>query len=724
MALTYPAAAVPDYSAYLKPRAEGGRSLELLVRGARCANCLAKIEREVGALPGVTSARLNLTTGKLSVVFAEGKADAARVIAALDKLGYPATPYDPAQAQAVHDREGRRLILALAVAGFGVLNTMMFSVPLWAGIFGQELGPATRTVMQWFSAAVGAPCAVYAGMPFFQSAWTSLKRRRANMDVPISVAVLLTLAISFSETILGGRDTYFDAAVSLLFLLLVGRWLDHQLRAKARGAAGDLLALQAPAATVVGADGRERRAPLSEVRVGDVLRVRPGERIPVDGTIETGVSELDNALLTGETRPMPAKAGEPVRAGALNLSGVLTLTAAARSEDSAVAAIARLVEAGAQSKSRYVRLADRAASLYVPVVHIAALATFAGGWALGLGVREALLRAVTVLIITCPCALGLAVPAVQITASARLFRKGVLVKSGAALERLAEVDHVVFDKTGVLTEGRPRLIGASAREIAAAAPLARASRHPLARALALEAGEGPLASDTLEHAGQGIEGVVEGRRARLGRAAFVGLGVAATGETELWFRTEGEAAIRFAFTDRLRPDAPAAVQALKARGLTVEVLSGDVRGSVAAAARAAGIESWRAGLSPFEKAEAVEAQAAEGRKVLMVGDGLNDAAALAKAHAAMAPGTALEASQNAADLVFSGEGLMAVVEAFDTAKAARVRALENFGFAALYNLVAAPAAMFGLVNPFVAALAMSGSSLTVTLNALRMGRRL
>ena len=723
MALTYPAAPGPDYAAFLKRRDGKGGSLELLVKGARCANCLAKIEREVGHVPGVASARLNLTTGKLSVGFAEGRADPASVIAALDALGYPATPYDPAQAIAAHDREGRRLILALAVAGFGVLNTMMFSVPLWAGIFGQELGPATRTVMQWFSAIVGAPCAVYAGMPFFESAWNSLKRGRANMDVPISVAVLLTLAISFSETMLGGRDTYFDAAVTLLFLLLVGRWLDHQLRAKARGAAGDLLALQAPAAIVVDATGAEHRAPLSEVLVGDRLRVRPGERVPVDAVVEDGASDLDNALLTGETRPVAVHAGQAVRAGALNLSGVLTLKAAARSEDSAVAAIARLVEAGAQSKSRYVRLADRAASLYVPVVHAGALLTFAGGWMVGLGIREALLRAVAVLIITCPCALGLAVPAVQITASARLFRKRVLVKSGAALERLAEVDHVVFDKTGVLTEGRPRLIDALPAEIVAAAPLARASRHPLARALAAEAGAGPIASDVTETVGLGVEGLIDGRRARLGRAAFVGVGAPDASETELWFRLDGERPIRFAFSDQLRADAAQTIAALKARGLTAEVLSGDAATPVAEAAEAAGIPAWRAALSPFEKAEAVEALTARGRAVLMVGDGLNDAAALAKAHAAMAPGTALEASQNAADLVFSGEDLMAMVEAYDTAKAARVRALENFGFAAVYNLIAAPAAMAGLVNPFVAALAMSASSLIVTLNALRMGAR-
>ncbi|MFZ5718224.1 MAG: heavy metal translocating P-type ATPase [Pseudomonadota bacterium] len=709
--------------AFLKRGDDGTASLDLLVPDIRCAGCIAKVERAVEALPGVAAARVNLTHKRLTVRFRRGgDAEPGAVVQALGGLGYRATPYDPAAAQAAHDKEGRQLILAMAVAAFGAMNTMMFSVPIWAGLFGQELGPATRTVMMWFAGAVGAPCAIFAGMPFFRSAWASLKARRANMDVPISIGVLLTLAVSFSETVLGGRDVYFDAAVTLLFLLLIGRWLEHRLRARASSAAADLLALQAPTATLVGPDETLSATPVAKVRPGDLLLVRPGERIPVDGRVVAGASDLDNSLLTGETAPVSVETGAACRAGALNLSGALRLEAQARSEDSALAAIARLVELGAQSKSRYVRLADKAAAVYVPVVHSAALLTFLGGWGLGLDPREALIRAAAVLIVTCPCALGLAVPAVQITASARLFRRGVLVKSGAALERLSEVDHVVFDKTGVLTAGRPILRDPVPAAVAMAAPLARASRHPLARSLADAAGQGAMAEDVKEHPGQGVEGVIDGRRARLGRAAFLGV-ESRSAETELWFGFDGDTRFRFAFADDVREDAAEVVAALKARGLTVEVLSGDVAAPVARAAAAAGIEAWRAGCTPQDKAAHVDALARDGRKVLMVGDGLNDAGALAKAHAAMAPGTALEASQNAADLVFSGERLEPVVCAFDVSRNARTRALENFGFAALYNLVTAPAAMLGFVNPLIAAIAMSGSSLVVTLNALRTGAR-
>ena len=710
-----------DLSAFVKPKSEDEGLLELLVAGAHCAGCMAKVEGEICRLPGVSAARLNLSTGKLAVSM-KRSGDPGVVLETLERIGYPATLFDPEAAEAAQDREGRAITMALAVAAFGAGNAMMFSVPIWAGLFGQELGPATRTLMQWASAAIGAPCAVFAGMIFFKSAWRSLKAGQANMDVPISIGVLLTLAVSFQETLLHGRDTYFDAAVTLLFLLLIGRWLDHSLRRKARGAAADLLALQASTAILLDDLGHERRVPLREVMPGDLILVRPGERIPVDGRITSGRSDLDNAILTGETAAVPVKIGETCRAGAMNLNGALTVVALARSEDSTLAEIARLVEAGSQSKSAYVRLADKAAAIYVPVVHSAAALTFVLGWGLGLSPREALLRAATVLIITCPCALGLAAPAVQVAASSRLFRRGILVKSGIALERLAEVNRVFLDKTGVVTEGRPRMLAANPLEVERAALLARASAHPLAKALAREAGPGPMAEDVEEAPGQGVEGVIAGRTYRLGRADYVGGHAGASGETELWFGELGETPICFRFADSVRSDAADTVAALRKRGCEVDILSGDLEGPTASAARSAGVMTWRSQLTPQDKAAAVEAATARGDRILMVGDGLNDVAALSNAYAAMAPGTALDASQNAADLIFSCDKLGAVVEAIDVARAAKHRALENFAFAALYNLIAGPAAMAGLINPFIAALAMSGSSLVVTLNALRLLR--
>lgn len=718
-ALEAPSRRRADPAAFLRAGADGGSRLELVVRGARCGGCISKIEKAVAALPGVGEARLNLTTGKLAVTWTPGSAaDGTAVCETLDGLGYASAPFDPSRVEADEAAEGRRLVKALGVAGFGAMNAMMFTVPVWSGV---GLGEGMRTFLYWAAAVVATPCALYAGRTFFASAWRSLRKGRANMDVPITIGVLTTLAISFSETLQHGRHAYFEAATALLFLLLIGRWLDWSLKAKARSAARDLLALQAQTASVVLGDGRVVSRPVGEVEPGDRVAVLPGERAPVDGRVLEGRGDIDVALVTGESLPAIAEPGVRMQAGALSLNGRLVLVALARAEDSTVAAVARLMEAGAQAKSKYVRLADKAAALYVPLVHSLAALTVLGWLIFGAGWRVALLRGVAVLIITCPCALGLAAPAVQITASGRLFRRGILVKSGAALERLAEVDTVIFDKTGVLTEGRPLLLDPASPDLRQAAVLARASRHPLARALAEAAGPGPVAEGVTEQAGHGVEGVIDGVTARLGRAEFVGAEGVSGAETELWFRLGEAAPVRFRFREQLRLDARETIDRLKARGLRIEILSGDLDAPVHAVAEALGVEIWRARLTPQQKAQRIEALAAEGRRVAMVGDGLNDAAALARAHASLAPGSAAEASQNAADLVYEGDRLGPVVEALAVARDARRRALENFALSAAYNLIAAPLAVLGLATPLVAAIAMSASSLAVMLNALRLG---
>ncbi|MCE2890113.1 MAG: cadmium-translocating P-type ATPase [Hyphomonadaceae bacterium] len=684
---------------------------------------MRKIETGVAALPGVSTARLNLTTGRLSVTWQDDRIDPRTIVQRVIDLGYQAQPFDPSKAQAVIDQEGRHLLICMAVAAFAAMNIMMFSVPIWSAHFNGEMEEGTRTMFHWISACIALPTAAYAGMPFFKSAWNALKKGRANMDVPISLGVLLASSLSVVETVRGGEHAYFDAVAMLLFFLLIGRYLDHALRQKARQAARDLLALQAVTASRLEPDGTAVSVAVSEIRPGDHVIILPGDRIPVDGTILEGVSEADFSLLTGETAPVALGLGQKVRAGALNLSGRLVLGASARSDDSFLAEIARLVEMGEQSKSIYVRWADKAAKLYVPVVHAAAFLTAVTWLLLGAEPRIAILNACAVLIITCPCALGLAVPAVQVVASGRLFKRGILLKSGDALERLAEIDFIAFDKTGVLTLGQLRLSGEEAipkGALAQSALLARASRHPLARAIARAAGPGPAIENAREVPGCGVEGQIDGLRARLGRASWVGVEDAQSEETELYFAIQGQAPVRFCFEDTLRPDAIQTIQALKARGFQPIILSGDRNGAVARAALATGIETYWGELTPFEKAAYLDGLKAQGRRVLMVGDGLNDAPALAKAFVSIAPGTAADASQSAADLVFQGEQLGAVLEAIEVARAAKKRVMENFWFAALYNFIAAPIAMLGLVTPFIAAIAMSSSSIIVTLNALRL----
>ncbi len=704
---------------------KGEYNLELLVKGAKCVNCLGKIERGVSEIPGIEEARLNLSTGRFIAGWHDKNLDPAKIVQKIIDLGYGAIPFQSDIAQSVSDTEAKKLLIYMTVAGASMMFVMMLVEPVWlAGIFG-EMGPGTRTFFHWLAAMIAIPAGAYAGIPFFSSAWKNLKKGHANMDVPISLALILTAALSLWATINFREHTFFEAIVMLEFFLLIGRYLDHKLRQKSRIAAQELLALQAVTANVIQGNGTIKSVKVSDVKEGEIIEILPGDRIPVDGVVIQGVSQGDFSLITGETQAIDIGIDSHLRAGSLNLTGKLLMKATKVADDSFLAQIARLVEAGEQSKSVYVRLADKAAQLYVPVVHGAALLTFVGWLIAGRGFETAIWNACAVLIITCPCALGLAVPAVQVVASGRLFKNGVLVKSGDALERLASIDYIVFDKTGVLTRGQPNLINRneiSDENLVAAAMLARASRHPLARAIARLAGPGPSIKDAQEVPGYGVEADVDGVKIRMGRAEWVGA-QSDNSETEMWYRKGDEAAVRFAFSDTLRDDTVATIVKLKKLGMGIEVLSGDKLGAVEAAAKAAGIEKFTAGASPFDKAARLDELNAQGRKTLMVGDGLNDAPALAKALVSIAPGAAADASQSASDMVFSGENLNSVYESIMVSRMAKSRVLENFWFSAFYNLITVPIAIFGFVTPPIAAFAMSMSSVIVSLNALRLYKK-
>ncbi len=713
--------AAADPSAFVRTEDDGLAHLDLLVRGARCAGCISKIEKGVNAIEGVQLSQLNLSTGKLSVNWIPGAADPGLIARTVADLGYQVSPYDPGEAEVERDKQGRFLLLCMAVAGFAAMNIMLFSVSVWAG-FNGEMQDTTRVFFHWMSALIALPAAAFAGQPFFRSAFASLRKGKANMDVPISLAVLLALGVSLYETMTGGEHAYFDAAVMLLFFLLIGRWLDHRLRGQTRLAARELLSLQAATANRVAEDGSVQAIQARDVEPGDTIILWPGDRAPVDGQIIEGRSDVDMALVSGESAPDLVKAGDVIRAGMVNLTDKLLVRATARTEDSLLAELTRLVEAGETARGRFVKLADRAAQAYVPIVHTLAALSFVGWIVAGAGVHHAVLIAAAVLIITCPCALGLAAPAVQIVAVGRLFKRGVLVKAGDALERLAEIDTVLLDKTGTLTLGKPRLVNAdqiSADTLELAAKLARSSRHPLSRAIADLAGPGAVAKDAEETPGHGVEGTVDGVRVRLGRADWAGVAKQDEDSSGLWLVAKGAAPVHFIFEDAMREDAAQMVAGLKARGLSVEMLSGDREAPARAAAAEAGIEHVSFGLTPQEKINRVEALVRDGKKVLMIGDGLNDAPALAAANVSMSLASAADASQAAADMVLQGEKLGPVLTAIDISRAARGRILQNFGFAAGYNMVAVPLAVFGFVTPMIAAIAMSSSSIVVTLNALR-----
>jgi len=712
----YPAREEAGAHVRLTDAAQGLKSLDLAVEGARCAACIQKIEGALFKMDGVKQARLNLSTGRLAVRFFGADERAGDFIEALDALGYPARPYAAETVKDAQSAEEKRLLRALGVAGFAMMNVMLLSISVWAG--DGEMDLATKTLMHWISGLIALPAVAYSGAPFFGSALKSLRARQVNMDVPISLAVLLACLLSIYETAMGHGEAYFDAAVMLLFFLLIGRWLDVRLRARAGQAARDLAALQARIAHRIDADGHVKAVPAADIRPGDRLLVQPGERFAVDGIIVSGQGPVDASLVTGETAPLDLKPGGEAWSGMVNLSRPLTLEATAASADSLLAEIARLVEAGEQSRSKYVRYADLAARAYVPAVFAMAGLTLAGWLVVGGSPHTAVMNAIAVLIITCPCAMALVAPAVQVVACGRLFQDGVLVKSGDALERLADADYALFDKTGTLTEGKPALVNADAvtpEDLALAAQLARGSRHPLSRAVARAAeqalGPGAVADDVRE-----------------GSASFTGADLAAdvapAGDAalEAWLAVEGRAPVRFIFADRLREGAADAVAALRARGLPGEMLSGDRPAPVAEAAAALGLERFSAGLKPQDKIARIEALKAEGRKPLMVGDGINDAPALSAAYVSISMGSAADISRSAADLVIQGDRLDSLVRARDVARASRSRMMENFALANIYNAIAVPLAVFGLVDPLVAALAMSSSSIVVMLNALRLAR--
>jgi P-type Cu2+ transporter len=713
---------IHDYATRVNVAPDGVATLHLMVDGITCAACVWLIESLYAREKDVLDARVNLSTGRLVLKWRGDAARADTLVALAAKLGFRLVPFDPSCLTRAGDAEERDLLRATGVAGFAAGNVMMLSLAVWVGT---DMGPATKDLLHWVSALIGLPCIFYAGLPFYRSALGALRARRLNMDVPIAVGITMTAAMSLSETLRSGPYAYFDAALTLLFFLLAGRYLDRRARGRARATAEHLLALRAAPVTIIDAEGRARAVPVDAVKKGDFVQVAAGERIGVDGTILAGVTDLDTSLVTGESLPRAAKPGDGVFAGMINLGAPLRVRATATGENTLLAEIVRLVEAAEGGRSRFVAISERVTRLYAPVVHVTALATFLGWFFLaGVDWQVALLYAVATLIITCPCALGLAVPSVQVVASGRLLKGGVLLKNATALERLAEIDTIVFDKTGTLTQGKPVLIDDPLRDKddqRFAASMAAASRHPLARALAGTMRDVAIASGVDEHPGQGL--TLAG--AKLGSRAFLRIDDAIVGPAEgpeLWLDRGDGRKVRFAFEDAPRDDAAATIERLAAQGYAIELLSGDRRETVRAMAETLGIAEWRAEANPAAKAARLAELAASGREVLMVGDGLNDAPALAAAHASLSPATGADIAQVAADAVFQGAGLSAVGELLDVASRARVLVRQNIAASIVYNALAVPAAVLGFVTPPLAAFLMSSSSVAVVVNSLRLGR--
>lgn len=683
------------------------------VPGIRCAGCISKIERGLGEIEGVDAARVNFSAKRVAVRHDPG-IDDATLVHALEELGFEAQPV-AANPLAQDDAETKKLLRALAVAGFGMMNIMLLSVSVWSGA-----GGVTREMFHWLSAIIALPVVTYSGRPFFASAIMALRYGRTNMDVPISIGVLLATGMSFYETIIGGEHAYFDGSVMLLFFLLAGRALDSAMRNRTRAGIGALLGRMGKSTAVIQPDGATMRLDADMLEPGMVMLVAAGEALAADGVVLKGRSALDNAMLTGESTPEQVSEGDAIHAGAINLLAPLEVRVTAVAGDTALAEIARLMDEAGQSRSRYVRIADRVSRLYAPAVHSLAALAFAGWMLAGAGWHDSLTIAIAVLIITCPCAIGLAVPAAQVVATGALIRKGLLVKDGSALERLAEIDIALFDKTGTLTLGEPIAdlsgLPESVRPIALA--LAQSSRHPLSKGLTKalrEAGVAPARlSDVTEEGGSGVGGTCSGQHVALTGAQVASAELASK-------LVVGDREWTISFHDGLRPDAAEVLAELRLAGIESEIVSGDRAHAVQQVAASLGI-TGEGGVSPGGKLEMLDGLKQAGRKPLMVGDGLNDGPAMAAAHASIAPGTASDASQQAADAVFIGDRLEPVSLAIRVARKTMVIVRQNFGFAVIYNALAVPLALAGMVTPMIAAIAMSSSSLVVIANSLRLAR--
>ena len=736
-----PAALPSDSNLYARLNADGIAEMDLIVPGMHCAGCLGKVERGLTAVDGITYTRANLSTKRVKVKWHPEHANSDRVLDTLSALGFEATPFDTRILNASDSEESKKLLRAVGVAGFAAANVMLLSVSVWSGLV-SGMDEGTRGLFHWLSALIALPAIAYSGQVFFKSAFNALRHKQMNMDVPIALAVILASAMSVSQAAVNAEHVYFDASISLLFFLLIGRYLDVAARQQACSVAQNLLALRAQSALCANPDGTWSHRPLREVVPGMRVMVAAGQHIPADADVIEGTSAIDASLVTGETMPVEAHVGQPVFAGTLNMDGPLILRVTKAEDDTLLAEIVRLMEAAEQARAGYVRLADRISQAYAPAVHILAAITFLGWFALGAGWHTGLINAIAVLIITCPCALGLAVPVVQVVASGRLLKQGVLIKSPDGLEKLAQIDTVVFDKTGTLTMGQPSLLNPDAlsdihRDQAPAnqsmwhlaSSLAQQSAHPLSKALVRAAHEHVTApslslEDVQEVPGQGLHATWQKKSLHLGKRGFMPSAPQTpstqTPTLELWLELEGTTPICLQFADALRPDAAQAIAQLTQLGLNVELLSGDLQVNVEKVATELNISTAFSTQSPADKIARLQQLTAEGRKILMVGDGLNDAPALKTAFVSMSPASASDISQTAADFIFQNKSLSAVPETIRIARKADALVKQNFGLAFLYNAVAIPLAMMGYITPLIAAIAMSTSSLTVIGNAMRL----
>lgn len=710
------------------------REASLILEGIVCAACVWLNERHVGRLPGVVEFQVNYATHRARVKWDDSKTHLSEILRAIGDIGYIAHPFDPGRQEAVFKQERRQALRRVAVAGLGMMQVMMIAVALYAGDY-SGMDASLEQFLRWVSLIIALPVVVYSARPFFQAAWRDLRYRQLGMDVPVALAIGGAFAASVWHTVMNAGEIYFDSVTMFTFFLLTGRYLEMIARHRAGQAAEELVRLLPATATLITADGDELVA-VAELQPGDQVRIRPGETVPADGRVVSGISSVDEALLTGESLPLPRRVGDALIGGTVNIESPLIMVVEKVGTETVLSAIVRLLDRAQSEKPHLAQLADRVAGWFVAVLLV--LATGVAWYWWQVEPERAFAITLSVLVVTCPCALSLATPVALTAATGALTRLGVLTTRSHALETLARVTHLVFDKTGTLTEGRLELtqvvrLGALTRDRcqALAAALEQGSEHPLARALVSSAGSGRLVvSEQRAVPGEGIEGEVQGALYRIGTREFVlGLGGRGTELPESLQETVGTVVYLadnrallagFVFEDQIRAGAAEAVVELQRLGIEVQLLSGDGQRPVQHAAEVLGIAKAEARLRPADKLARLQALQSSGAVVAMVGDGVNDAPVLAAAQVSLAMGSGTQLAAAAADMVLLSERLPHLAQAVMMARKTRTIIRQNLAWALLYNLFAVPLAASGWLVPWMAAIGMSASSLLVVVNALRL----
>lgn len=725
---------------FVRSAGEHEREAALIMEGITCAACVWLNESHIARQPGVTAVDINYATRRARVRWDERRIHLSQILAAVAAIGYRAHPYDANRLEQLAQKERRSALWRLFVAGFGMMQVMMYAIPAYIATEGSMTTDIAQ-LMRWASLVLTLPVMFYSAAPFFVNAWRDIRLFRVGMDVPVALGVGAAFAASLWATLTGSGEVYFDSVTMFIFLLLGGRYLEMMARQQAVRNV-EALARAAPAITE-----RLYRYPAhdtetiaaADLQCGDVVLVRPGSAVPADGEVIEGESQADESLLTGESRPVSKSVGDEVTGGSMNIDSPLTIRVTRVGEQTRLAAIRRLMDQAAMEKPKLVHMADRVAARFVSALLVLAAAT-ALAWYF-IDPSRALWVFVSVLVVSCPCALSLATPAAMTVASGALSRLGLLVARGHAIETLAKATHILFDKTGTLTRGQLQLTGIlpyrdqsedKLRSLAAA--LERGSTHPIARALGQEAAVTDVVEQLRVHTGGGVEAVVNGVCIRLGKPEFAAvLHEQPLPQEVMHWQTEGATVVAmadaqgwlgfFRLADSVREDAAAMTRALRDMHLNLGILSGDSNEAAQGVASELEIEQIRGRMSPEAKREYIKTEQAQGAIVAMVGDGVNDGPVLAQAQISVAMGSGTDLARTQADMVLMGDSLMPIADGIKIARHTLAIVRQNLVWAFAYNLTAIPLAMAGMVTPWMAGIGMSASSLLVVLNALRLQKR-